>query len=196
LNEESTLVERIRNGDMNSFREIVDRYKGVVLAVVHDMTNDRHETEDLLQDVFLKVYKNMRSFRGDAKVSTWIYRIAMNTCYDHVTKRSHRSMKPADMLDDHVQTAPMFHSFAGADPERRAASGMVQEHIERAIKTLSPRERSVFVLRHYHDLPLKEIASVLRISEGTVKSMLSRALERLKKELSFYRKELGMEDAR
>jgi RNA polymerase sigma-70 factor (ECF subfamily) len=196
LTEESTLVERARNGDLNAFRHVVDRYKGIVLGVVHDMADDRHDIEDLMQEVFLKVYRSLPAFRGEAKVSTWIYRIALNTCYDHVTKRSYRSMKPAENLDVPSRHAPMFHGNARTNPERAASAGMMQEHIDRAIRTLSPRERSVFVLRHYQDLSLKEIASVLRISEGTVKSMLSRALHRLQKELSFYKKELGMEDAR
>ena len=87
----------------------------------------------------------------------------------------------------------MFHDDSH-QPDQSAEARIMQEHIEQALEKLSPRERSIFVLRHYNDLPLKEIAGILKISEGTVKSLLFRALKRLQKELAFYRSELGLEE--
>ena len=105
-------------------------------------------------------------------------------------------MKPHADFDDNGQVPVMFQEHASHNPERSAESSITQMHIEKALNNLSPRERSVFVLRHYNDMPLKEIAETLRISEGAVKSMLFRALKRLQKELAFYRQDLGLEEAR
>lgn len=105
-------------------------------------------------------------------------------------------MKPHAEFDDSGHANAMFQEHASQNPERSAESSVTQRHIEKALNNLSPRERSVFVLRHYNDMPLKEIAETLRISEGAVKSMLFRALKRLQKELAFYRQDLGMEETR
>ena len=85
------------------------------------------------------------------------------------------------------------YSHRGITPEKSTEASMIQEHIRRALDQLTPQERSVFVLRHYHDLPLKEIARSMEIAEGTVKSYLFRALRRLQRELAFYKKDLGLE---
>ena len=87
----------------------------------------------------------------------------------------------------------MFQGHSSHDPEAAAEGKVIQTHIEAALEKLTARERSIFVMRHYNDLSLKEIARILTISEGTVKSMLFRALKRLQHELEFYRKDLGME---
>lgn len=102
-------------------------------------------------------------------------------------------MKPTEFTEHHDR-APLFHEHASNDPESSAEGKVMQRHIDHALRKLTPRERSVFVMRHYSDLSLKEIASILKISEGTVKSMLFRALKRLQQELSFYRADLGLEE--
>jgi len=105
-------------------------------------------------------------------------------------------MKAQGEFEDTGTATAMFHGHPSHDPERATESSIAQSHIENALKSLSPRERSIFVLRHYSDMPLKEIALTLKISEGTVKSILFRALKRLQKELSFYRQDLGLENTR
>ena len=104
------------------------------------------------------------------------------------------------LMDNFNEKSSENDAFSGTDfsenPERSANSRMIQHHIELALSKLAKKERSVFVLRHYQDLPLKEIAALLNIAEGTVKSLLFRAIRRLQNELSFYRGDLGMEDAK
>lgn len=195
LTDELALLERARDGDLDAFKDVVSTYRDIVYGVAYDLMNNPHDTEDVMQDVFLKVYRGLASFRRESRVSTWIYRITVNTCYDHLSKRSVRSMKPSDDLETPGLDAPLFQTQSASDPERQASSRVLQEHISRAIERLSPRERSVFVLRHYQDLPLKEIANVLRISEGTVKSMMARALRRLQRELAMYRQEARLEES-
>ncbi len=165
-----------------------------MFRLAYDMTGNRHDAEDVCQEIFLKAHRSMHLFRGEAKLSTWLHRIAINACYDHRSRKSFSSMRPAELMEHEEGQHAMFHEHASQDPERRAESRIMQMHIERALTSLTPRERSIFVLRHYHDLPLKEIAVTLEISEGTVKSILFRALKRLQKELAFYRGDLGLEE--
>lgn len=194
MDNEQLLVEQARNRDLQAFRQIVDRYKLTVYRIAYDMTGNRHDSEDICQEVFLKAYRALPQFRGASKLSTWLYRIAVNACYDFRSRKSFTAMKSRDDLEQEGYEQPMFQSHASHHPEQRAESSVMQMHIEQALTKLSPRERSIFVLRHYNDLPLKEIAGTLRISEGTVKSILFRALKRLQKELAFYRHDLGMEE--
>jgi RNA polymerase sigma-70 factor (ECF subfamily) len=191
--DERMLVERASGGDMSAFREIVERYKRQIYSVSLDFTGNHHDAEDVLQEVLMKVYRSLHKFRGDARLSTWLYRVTMNTCLDRRRKAS-----PPTTSSEEV---PLFtERFAAtdpqSDPERSAESTRIQEHIDDALAALTPLERSVFVLRNYSGLPLKEVARVLGKSEGTVKNMLWRALRKLQKELAFYRRELGLETAK
>lgn len=191
---EKVLIEKARQGDLGAFRAIVDEHKQTVFHIAFDMTGNRHDAEDISQEVFLKAYRSLGNFRGDAKMSTWLYRITVNACYDHRSKKTWTTMKPAELTGE-SEHPPLFHEHSSDNPESSAEGKVIQRHIDSALKKLTPRERSVFVMRHYSDLSLKEIAEVLKISEGTVKSMLFRALKRLQQELHFYRADLGLEEA-
>ena len=189
------LVERARQGSIDAFRQIVDRYKVKMFRIAYDMTGNRHDAEDVCQEIFLKAHRSLHRFRGEAKLGTWLYRIAVNACYDHRSRKSFSAMKPHAEFEDNVEVAAMFQEHTSHDPEKKAESSITQMHIDKALKSLAPRERSIFVLRHYNDMPLKEIAATLRISEGAVKSILFRALKHLQRKLAFYRQDLGMEEA-
>jgi RNA polymerase sigma-70 factor (ECF subfamily) len=189
------LVEKTSQGDLAAFRAIVDEHKRNVFRLAFDMTGNRHDAEDISQEVFLKAYRSLSQFRGESKISTWLYRITVNACYDHRSKKAWTSMKPTDRFEE-KDGSPLFHEHASNNPQTTAESRVIQGHIDRALDKLTARERSVFVMRHYSDLSMKEIAMVLKISEGTVKSMLFRALKRLQRELHFYRADLGLEEAR
>ncbi len=185
------LIDRAKSGELDAFRELVERSRLDVYRLAYDLTGNRHDAEDLSQDVFLKAYRSIGSFRGDSKWSTWLYRITVNTCLDRRRKKSEQMM---DYRDDIGTDEPAEgETMPNPSPDRIAESSMIQKRIEAALDALTPRERSVFVLRHYHDLSLKEIARSMGVSEGSVKSFLFRALQRLRKELSFYRSDIGLE---
>jgi len=190
VNDEQVLVERARNGEIGAFRELVERYKKKIYYLALDLTGNHHDAEDLSQEVFIKAYRSLKNFRGDAKFNSWLYRIAVNTCISQKRKKSLSSMTLQEDFDSETDQKHFTEGASFHNPERSAEAGLIQQHINNALQRLTPRERSVFVLRHYNDLPLKEIAHILKISEGTVKSMLFRAIKRLQKEVSFYRKEI------
>jgi RNA polymerase sigma-70 factor (ECF subfamily) len=186
LLDDRKLVERARQGDGAAFRVLVERYKKRVFAVSLDMTGDHHEAEDISQDVFLKAYGALPRFRGRAGVSTWLYRMTVNACIDRSRKKAWKAMKPKGIVLDEViqQHKPSRHTLS--QPEHEMERALLQQHIRRALDGLTERERAVFVLRHYHALPLKEIADCMNVTEGTVKSTLFRAIKRLQGMLAPY----------
>lgn len=192
MTDEQLLIDRAQQGDGDAFRQLVERSNLNVYRLAYDLTGNRHDAEDVSQEVFVRAYRSLAGFRREAKWSTWLYRITVNLCLDHRDSQSRRPLEYRDNIDDDVP-AKSGRTASGATPEKETEATMIQQHIELALGRLSPQERSVFVLRHYHDLPLKEIADSMHIAEGTVKSHLFRALQRLRRELAFYRSDLGLE---
>jgi RNA polymerase sigma-70 factor, ECF subfamily len=178
-NEEQLLIENVQRGEMAAFQELVEKYKQKVYYMALDMTGNHHDAEDLSQEVFMKVFVSIKDFRGESKLSSWLYRIAMNTCIDK-TRRKH--LKLVD-LDEKMHEK----ATTGKNPEQLMHARATQDQIEQALQKLPPRQRSIFVLRHYNELMLREIAETLGISEGTVKAQLFRAIQRLQKELGGFR---------
>ena len=174
-NEEQSLIENVQRGEMAAFQELVEKYKHKVFYMALDMTGNHHDAEDLSQEVFMKVFTAIKDFRGEAKLSSWLYRIAMNTCIDK-TRRKH--LKLVD-IDERVYE----QATTARNPEQQLHARATQDQIEQALQKLPPRQRLIFTMRHYNELMLKEIAESLRISEGTVKAQLFRAIQRLQKEL-------------
>ena len=184
---EQILIDRFCTGDHAAFHELVGRHKKKVYYLAYDITGDHHEAEDISQEVFIKMYRSLKTFRRDAKMSSWLYQITVNASIDSLRKKSSRQAKPISEFDrlsiQESLAASGAHAF---DPLRSTESSQIQNHISQALKKISPKERTIFVLRHYNDLKLNEIAEVLGITIGTVKSLLFRAIRKLRKELSSY----------
>jgi len=185
---EQHLVDRICGGDMSAFQDLVERHKRKVYYLAYDVVGDHQEAEDVSQEVFIKIYRSIHKFRKDAKMSSWIHHITVNSAIDVLRKRKAR---PKVNLEDFDQTEardnPPGAGSAFPNPEQAADAVLLQGRIHDALHKVSPRERTVFVMRHYNDFQISEIADVLEISTGTVKSLLFRALSKLRKELSAYK---------
>jgi RNA polymerase sigma-70 factor (ECF subfamily) len=182
---ETKLMDRVCSGDICAFQEIVERYKKKVYYIAYDIIGDHHEAEDISQEVFIKMYKAIHRFRKDAKMSSWIYQIAVNTAIDAIRRRK---TKPRIQLEDIEKVGfyePSLESVSpDTNPERRAVATLMQKHIDQALHKITPQERAVFVMRHYNEFKIGEIADVLEVSSGTVKSLLFRALKKMRRELS------------
>ncbi len=181
------LVDRISSGDTSAFQELVERHKKKVYYLAYDITGDHHEAEDVSQEVFVKVFRSLNTFQRDAKMSSWLYQIAVNSSIDNLRKKS---SKPEISLDTIEKANIDYVPLGGGvdmDPERSAESLLLQKHISLALQKISPKERAVFVMRHYNELKMREIAEILNVSVGTVKALLFRAIKKIRKELSKYR---------
>jgi RNA polymerase sigma-70 factor (ECF subfamily) len=189
LDNDIELVESARNGEVSAFRKLVEQNKRHVYNLAYDLTGNREDAEDISQDVFIKAFRSLNKFRGDAKFSTWIYRITVNTCYSFRRKKSYTAMQPEENMEQILEKTNNAESQSG-NPERKFESVQIKENIELALMKLSKREKSVFILRNFNELAFDEIVSILRLRPGTVRSLNFRAIKKLRKELSFYKYEL------
>lgn len=193
--DEQQLIEKMKTGDRTAFREVVEKYKRKVYYLALDLIGNHDDAEDLSQEVFIKVFKSVSNFKGDSKFSTWIHRVTINTYIDHT--RSQKMMTtslPDYFSEDNHET----ESFSGKDhyknPELVTEGNQIQIHVQQALEKLTPREKTIFVMRHYQELQNKEISEILNITEGTVKTLMFRAVQKLQQHLSFYRPDLGLEN--
>jgi RNA polymerase sigma-70 factor (ECF subfamily) len=185
LMDETTLIAGLARGDERAFRELVEQYKKKVYFLALDMVGNSVDAEDVSQEVFLKVFRSFGTFRKGAKLGSWLYRVTYNASIDHIRRRAAAPEAVADeVLEVRSQAAQAGSPSAAAqDPAKAAEYKLLQERIARALDKVSPQEKAVFLLRHYDDLMLKDIASSLGLSLGSVKSYLFRAVHKLQKEL-------------
>ena len=184
MNEEQ-LVGRARSGDIEAFEALVAEYDGRIYNMAYRMLGNPEDARDVTQDAFLKAYSSIGGFRGDASFSTWLYRIAKNVCLDVLRRRSRRTVFS---LDDPMETeeGELDRQLAGElpDPEDALLDSEVRDAVKDAILRLPPHHRSIIVLRDIEDLSYEEIAEILEIGLGTVKSRLYRARSALSANLA------------
>lgn len=181
-----TLVERAQAGERQAFRDLVEAHADRIFNYLYHLLGDREEAEDLAQETFLRAWQSLERFRGGAAFSTWLYRIATNLAVDAVRRRRRRC--PAESLDAPVETEDgeirreVVGRVAGPDEE------LVREELQRAvwasIRELPPKLQPVLVLYDFQQLSYEEIARILRIPLGTVKSRLFHARQQLKRILA------------
>ncbi len=170
---EHELVERCRHGDETAFRELVDQYKGLVFALVARSVPNRARAEELAQDVFLKVHRGLRYFRGDARLSTWIYRITVNVLSQERPDLATASLDEIKPGETEPRQRPATHDRAFADLA-------LKDRLGKAIERL-PIQYQVLVNGHYlKGLQYDELAEALNLPMGTVKTHLHRAKRQLR----------------
>jgi len=182
--DERSLIEGMARGDRAAFQEFVEQYKKKVYYLALDMAGNPVDAEDISQEVFLKVFRSFATFRKDAKLGSWLYRVTYNASIDHLRRKKFVPEPVGDeVLESRSRDGAGLPSGASPDPALTAESSQLQARISRALENVSPQEKAVFLLRHYDDLMLKDIASSLGLSIGSVKSYLFRAVRKLQKEL-------------
>jgi RNA polymerase sigma-70 factor (ECF subfamily) len=177
---EAKLVARLIARDPRAFNELVRAYEGRVLGLVLRMLGNRAEAEDLAQEVFVQVFKAIGSFRGDSKLSTWIYRIAINLCKNRTKYLKVRHEGEQDELEAVAERVPLGQ-LRGANvaqvarPDEMLGGKQVEQIVQRAILALEPSFRECLVLRDVEELSYEEIEAITGLALGTVKSRIHRA---------------------
>jgi RNA polymerase sigma-70 factor (ECF subfamily) len=172
---ERELVERCRRGDEGAFQELVDQYKDLVFALIARTVQDRSRAEDLAQDVFLRIHRGLPYFRGEARLSTWIYRIVANVCvYDH-------ARPPATMPLDPVDTDRRREREALSVSDRRFGDLELRDRLEKAIARLPANYRLLVAAHYLQGIQYEELAEALQLPLGTVKTQLHRAKQQLRR---------------
>ena len=180
--DEPALIRRAQGGDRTAFDVLVRRYDREVLRLALKVVGSPEEATDLYQEAFLKVYRSLSRFRFESAFSTWLYRVVMNVCLDHLRRQKSRSeVQPPE--SDRGQPE-FFHTVAddrpGLNPEQALRAKEIQHRIGRALEGLSPRERLVFELKHYQGMWLRAIGDLCGTSEETAKNCLFRATQKLR----------------
>jgi RNA polymerase sigma-70 factor (ECF subfamily) len=170
--DERALVERCRAGDDAAFGELVDRYKNLVYAMVGRMVADRALADDLAQEVFLKVHRGLPYFRGDARLSTWVYRIVANVCFEA------RNQRPADLPLDEEREGVRVREPGRADAA--FAHLELRDRLEKAIAQLPDNYRMLIAAHYLQGVQYEALAEALDMPLGTVKTHLYRAKKRLR----------------
>ena len=180
-------VRAAQAGDREAFGCLVERHKDIVYAVAYRFARDPDLAMDLSQNVFIRAYRGIKSFKGKSSFSTWLYRIAMNTCIDWTrkTSRSVDSLAVPEEVAEYAGSEPIVASLP-REPGADALSSELGEQIQKAIDQLPDYHKSVFVLYEVKGLSYKEIADVVGCSIGTVMSRLHYARKKLRAMLAPY----------
>ncbi len=186
---ESTFLERLRARDMFAFDLFVQERSGEVYSLLYRLTEDAEEARDLTQETFLRAFRHIDSFRGDADLKTWLYRIAINQARNRWRwwKRRKKDVTISLDLTDDANDEPLsarLSSSNGRDPEQNLLEREREEALLKALKTLKQDFREAVILRDIEGLSYEEIADALEISVGTVKSRIARGRLDLRKKLS------------
>jgi RNA polymerase sigma-70 factor (ECF subfamily) len=178
-----TLIKKAIEGDERAYKRLLENYRGAIFNLLYKMVRNREETEDLVQEAFIKAFNALSTFNEEYAFSTWLYKIAVNNCIDHIRKKKLKTYsidKPVPSKDGELGREFPDTSMS---PDREILSEEKSNIIENAIEDLPENYKTVIVMRHKEERSYEEIAEILNIPLGTVKARIFRAREMLKKKL-------------
>ncbi|MGD9994576.1 MAG: RNA polymerase sigma factor [Salinivirgaceae bacterium] len=184
---DSEFIQKLKNGDEPAFRTLVEKHKDNVVNTCFGFVNNYHDADDLAQDVFVEVFRSIDSFKEDSKLSTWIYRIAVNKSLDFIRKTK-RKKRWSELFrfdtgnDESIDNWVPHNQTPDIELEQKERI----EILKLAIDNLPPNQKAAFTLQKYEDLSYQEIAEVLNTSLSSVESLMHRAKQNLKKSLKSY----------
>lgn len=186
---DQAVIERARSGDGDAFRLLVERHSRALFRLSFRLTGNESDAEDVVQESFLRAYRQLGKFDGRANFGTWLYRIAANCALDLVRARSRRGERGLEtgaseggMRD--VSNDPLLQSpSSDPGPDRLAMSGQVRERLAAAMEELSAAERTAFVLRHFEGMCIEEVSRALGCQTGAAKHSVFRAVQKLRRAL-------------
>ncbi len=184
--DEHLLVAAAKKGDAAAFEELVSRYESKIFRLTMNITRNREDAEDAMQDAFLKSYSHLKNFQGDSRFYTWLVRIAANEALMRLRKRRPNQFSLDEPVEGDEDLMPRELQDWGPSPEQRFAQTEMHEILSGVIDSLEPDYRTVFVLRDIEELSTEDTASTLGISVPAVKSRLLRARLKLRQKLDRY----------
>ena len=176
--QEQQWVDAARQGDQSAFEQLVKLYEKRVLALTTRMCKNPADAEEAAQEAFLSAWQGLPFFRGDASFSTWLYRLASNACVDLLRREGRLQNAAGPSLND--EEAQLEVPDTAPSPQERAEQAELREQIEAGLQALTPDHRQVLILREMHQLSYDEIAQVLDVDVGTVKSRINRGRKQLR----------------
>lgn len=182
------LVKRAQQGDTVAFDELVRKYTTKLYGLVYNMTSNREDTADLLQDIFSKAYRSLKRFQGKSSFYTWIYSISVNMTLNFLKKRGRYTKLSLDDVDNGIQNDPDYIKLTSGDgPLKEVGIHELQKRLNVAMQKLSEDHRTVVTLYDIQGMQHSEISKILGVSEGTVRSRLFYAHRQLQNYLEEFR---------
>ena len=184
--EEEELILRAKEGNVGAFEQLVQRYDKKVFSIASMYVQSAEDAKDIYQEVFVRVYKGIPNFAFRSEFSTWLYRITTNVCLSYKArqkKHGHSSLDEGHDSDESPGGGTYNAAKDDASTDQGVINAEISERVEAALGSLSPKQKMVFTLRHYQGHKLKEIASIMKCKEGTVKKYLFTATEKMRVEL-------------
>ncbi|MBO5364588.1 MAG: sigma-70 family RNA polymerase sigma factor [Clostridia bacterium] len=179
---EQELIQSAQAGNAVAFEQLIADHQKSIFSIAYRIAGNQEDAADMTQEVLVKVFRNLKNFRGDSKFSTWLYRVATTTCLDEQKKqRRHTAYSLDEELETEDGSLATDLRDTGPTPEESAERKAIQQAIHLAIGKLKEEHKKVILLREVRGLSYEEIAKILKCSEGTVKSRINRARENLKK---------------
>jgi RNA polymerase sigma-70 factor, ECF subfamily len=182
---EAEIIKKLRQGNENAFRELVGNYQRMVVNTCFGLLHNTEDAEDVAQEVFIEVFRSVENFRADSKISTWLYRIAVNRSLNFI--RDNKKRKWFQSFDDVVESKKemlnQLNHQSADDPESELENSQRAIILHEAIDSLPENQRVAFTLNKYEDLAYKEISEVMNLSISSVESLIHRAKKNLQKKL-------------
>ena len=187
--DDTELIERFQRGDTAAFDTLFTRYQKRTYRLVQRFISNREDALDLTQDAFIRAYQGLGDFKSQCQFYSWLYRITVNLCIDFLRKKSRSEVLLYD--SDESGELPMANipDLRSESPAKAVENKELRAHIRKAVRRLPPKQRQIFILRHWDGLSLKDIAAVVGRSDGTVKAHLLHAHRNLRKHLRPYLQE-------
>jgi RNA polymerase sigma-70 factor (ECF subfamily) len=182
------IVARARAGEEGAFQALVEAHGRDVFRLAYRLTGNQHDAEEVVQETFLKVFRNIEGFEARARFDTWLYRVTANAATDLVRKRQRHDARRAPLPTGEGAALPL--RSAAADPEREARGRLIGVEIAAALAALTPAERAAFTLRHVQGLSIDEIGETLGLRANAVKNAIFRAVRKMRRELAALASEL------
>ena len=177
-------IDRTLAGDRDAFRILVERHSTTIFRLAYRLTGNHHDAEEIVQEAFLRAYQKLQQFASQANFATWVYRIAANYAIDRMRQRkkedARRQAPSAEMSDDVDQDPLRQIPDAAPTPERLTQSVELRKEMQNALETLTPAERTAFVLRHCDGCGIEEIARTLKSNTSATKNTVFRAVQKLR----------------
>ncbi len=177
------VVARVKAGDHDAFRHLVERHSRSVFRLAYRLTGHEQDAEDVVQETFLRAFRQIRRFEARSSFATWLYRITVNCSHDLLRQRPRPGARPSLDDPDLDVAAGLADPSASADPLRGLASRRIDEQVRSAMRELSDQERSAFVMRHFEGLSIEEIGRALDLRTSAAKHSIFRAVHKLRRAL-------------
>jgi RNA polymerase sigma-70 factor (ECF subfamily) len=178
---DNELVSRAQSGEVVAFEQLVRRYDRKVLSIALRFGRNEEDAKDMYQEAFIRIYRGLSGFRGKSQFSTWLYRVVTNVCLSY--QRKSPKVKIVSLDSDETGRTAVASVTGGESPEKLFGDTEISRHVSDALATLPERQRLVFILRHFQDLKLCEIAETMNCAQGTVKRYLFLATRKLRVQL-------------